>query len=420
MSYSVSDSIAGKPIDIVYGAAQLALPCNAAREQRNKVVRQHLASNRARFALVVRNDTETEIWWVGDTAGVSFAAAIEHWLEEMVERPQSLQVIIPLDISIYIAMVEDNLIMEERILPIEIAEQELRESQSKGQVIHAFAGGTMQQMIERQIVLQPLPFDPLQYEYTPAWKVFAKQAMLHPTHVIAATGLFLIITIFTASGSYIEQSVRSGWNLLIQHLPFVEVTDALIKNVPPQIITPEVDHSAAWQMRSLASLLASAEKLYRDGLTNLTYAAGGVTLSGISEYPFPNVARLYALDNQSTWAYTSGGWTITQSVSVHADSRIPTLDAEHGIQRLLESKAGLTLISGPEAIVGAEDEQNNTVTQPLSRTTYQVILNNTAIGGLLERAEHLDDLPIALLGATCIFANWQINDCQLTFEVMTL
>lgn len=418
MSYSVSDSINGRAVAITYGAAQLALPRSVAGRQRTRVVRQHLASNRARYALVVQGD-DTEIWWVGDTAGISIAAAIETWLDGEEYCPDRCRVVVPLDAGVYIALVEMQLVVEERILPAELAGEELKGWIGEGSIVYAYEGGNLKDAVERHVPLEPIPFDLFEYDYAPAWKVFGRQAMLHPVHVMAVAGIVVAFFVFSASGPTVERYARLGWNLVASHLPFGQGEDSLVQNVPPTVITPNVDYSGAGQMRSLAELLAGVEVLYRDGLADLAYTDGFVTLGGKSEYSWPETARAYAVATGSTWSYAPEGWSIEQSLPVDADMRPPDMEVEAGITRL-SGQAGLTLQAGPETITAPGSLLDNTVIRTIYRTTWQVDYGNTAVGALLEGAGQLDNLPVSLRAANCTFGAWQITQCNLFLEVKTL
>ena len=422
MSYSFSDSVAGKPIDITYGAAQLALPRHMARGQRARVVRQHLSSHRAKHALIVRGDRETEVWWAADSAGVSIAAAIETWLDGQERCPDKCGVIVPLDVAVYIAQVETNLVTDERILPVEKAAEELHEAAARGHVAYAFTGGGAQAAIEQHVTLEPLPFDLFEYAYTPAWKVFLKAGMLHASHIAGIAALVIAVAVLAAAGPVAERVVRGGWNLIAERLGIAEEASQQALQAPAASITPEVDFSAARHMRSLAGLLANLEHLYRDGISDISVASvpPRITLRGKAKAGFPESARQFALNTGSRWSYSTQGWTISMPADWGTDRRPPEITLEESLKKLLEQPAGLTLTGGPEEIRGTVNLLANTVTQTLYKTTYMASLDSSAIGALTESANLLQEIPAALTRADCAFADWQINSCELTFEVKTL
>ncbi len=418
MSYSVTDSINGKAIGITYAAAQLALPTSVSGRARSKVVRQHLASHQAKHALVVRNESDTEVWWAGSSAGLSFASAIENWLVEQDETVTSFRVVIPLDTSIYIASVDELLVSDERLLSTGKAEMELKDCLDAGTVIYAYEGGTLQSVVQRFVPLEPLPFSLFEHSFAPAWLVFAKNAMVHPLHLVgvgAVVGLFLFIS---ASGPHVERLARQAWNLALAYLPFAQ-DDPLISRGPPTILVPNVDHSGAQQLRKLANAVGEAEVLYRDGLGKLTYASGSITLSGHSEYPWPETARAYSIAKDGSWSYNSSGWSIGYSMAMDSNRRQPNIEVEDTISHLL-GQVGFTLTAGPETITGPADRVQNTVVQTLYRTTYQAELGSWSVGALLDSASQIENLPVSLSSANCQFSDWQIQKCQLTFEVRTL
>ena len=419
MSYSVSDSINGRAIDIAYGAVQLPLPRGVAGRRRTRMVRQHLADNRAKYALVVQGESDTETWWAGDRAGVSIAAAIETWLDGEQETVPGFRVMIPLDTAVYVAQVRDRLVEEERILPVARAGEELGECLAQGTVVYAYEGGTLKDAVARHVPLEPLPFDPFGYAYAPAWKVFGRNAMVHPVHVLAVAVLAAACLGFSASVPTIERHARLGWNLAVHYLPFGQDEDSLLRNAPPTVITPQVDHAGAGQLRTLAKFLAGVESLYRDGLASLTYSGGSVILAGKSAYPWPAAARAYAVATGSSWSYSPAGWSIGQPVPVATDLRLPDLQVEEGITRLA-GQAGFTLLAGPDAVTAPASVLDNTVTRTIHRTTWQVDYGSTAIGALLEGADRLDNLPVSLRAASCTFGAWQIQQCSLSLEVKTL
>lgn len=244
------------------------------------MVRQHLAASRAKYALVVRSESDTEVWWAGDSAGISVAAAIETWLDGAEADVPEFRMVIPLDAGIYTALVKNRLVVEERILPPARAEEELREWTGLGTVVYAYGWGGLKSVVERHVPLEPLPFDPLDYAYSPAWKVLGRNFMVHPVHVLAAAAVAAAFFGFTAAAPLVERYAQMGWNLASHWLPFGEGEDALIRNAPPTVVTPKVDHSAASHMRALAGVLAGIEVLYRDGLSSLAFSGGAVTLAG--------------------------------------------------------------------------------------------------------------------------------------------
>lgn len=419
MSYSITDSIAGRPIEITYGAAQLALPQSVTRGRRTRVVRQHLAGNHARFALVVRDSGGTESWWAGDTAGVSVAAAIESWLAGEQHPPEKCEVFLALDVGVYAAAVEQRLVVDERILPTEKALAELHEASGHGRVVYVFAGGHAQQALARQIPPEPLPFDPFEHVFVPAWKVFARNGILHPAHLVGAAAGAVLIAALLAMGPAAERMVRGGWHMIASYLDIGDGPEVQT-GTPATVLTPAVDHSASRHLQRLAGVLFDIRVLYRDGIASLTWRSGRVTLTGNSQYAFPDTARQYALATGSDWSYTTEGWTIAREIEVEQDREPPSMTAEEGIRTLLAPTTGMALASGPDAIRGSVNLLANTVTRTLHRTAYRASLDDTAIGSLMQAARTLEGMPAALRQADCAFADWQIANCELLIEVTTL
>ena len=449
MSYSVRDNLGGKRIQVTYGAAKLPLPAQSGRRRKSRVIRDHLAHNRSRYALVVRSGEDLEYWWVAESAGVSFAAAIEAWLlegsgpsgrseaEEGNSGPDAtgeFMVLIPMDARVYIAEVGGGLVRNERILPPERADEPVAEAVRDGTVVYAFSppgpggsdgSGNVAEGIRRHVELDELPFDPAGYRFRPAWRIFAGHGLLHPTHALAGLLLAAVVGLAALSGPAVQ--------LLGRWWP-KEVPVQIAAETPPVEVIPRVPHTAAADLEQLARFLVLGESLYGDGLkefrmdrSGAVYSGNALDANGKSVWP-GRVADLFFVSG-SEWQMDSSGWTVRVSRAEDPGTdRSPAIGYEETLRSMMTTPMPVRfrLETGPEKLPPQHDQGKNTVTRPLNRTTWSANVDAAIVGTLLDQAtvfghhERATGIPAALDHATCSFQGWMVRSCSLHIEINSL
>lgn len=426
MSLTLRDSIRGQRIDLVVGAKSLPVARGGGRRERGRVVRGHLARHGARQALVAQGGGDTRIWWASDGPGVSIAAAIEAWCltprEDGEALPDRFVVVIPLDRRIYVAQVQEDAVVEEKALQPDLAESRVAEAIDGGTVVYAFTAGDAADGIGRQVQLEDPPFDLRAHRFAPAWRVFASQGIVHRTHLAAAALLLSTMAVGLNAGPVAVRHVSGLAGDLIERW-WPQEMPLQVETEPPTVITPEVPHSAAWEMRAMARLLVQAEALYGDGLETLAWDGEGATFAGDSGESYPAAAHRLADAAGGAWSLDAGGWTIHLKPSRRPEPRPPGIGSEEALRTVLEMQAGYEFQSGPDLIEGQRNRRRNTITPDLRQLEFTLEFAGAAVGTLIEQAERLerrDELPAALTVAQCFFGPWRIDSCFLTLEVNTL
>lgn len=415
MSYTVTDSLSGRRVEVTYGAAQLTLP-GGSRRLRGRVVRRHLARHRGRHALLVRGESGLETWWAAEDAGVSIAAAAEAWMAGSErEIPDGTLLAIPLDERVWLGRTARSLIEDERVLPPEAACGEIDRARDAGTVVWAFEGGGAADAVRRRLDLEPLPFDPLALAFRPAWRVLGRAGIPHRAHLSAVAALAVLV----GAGAFLAGRIPDGildaltgrFGSGIPEAPVAAVTG------PATRIAPEADHSGADSLRRLARLAFDARILHRDGLSGLVATGDGVALSGRSG-GWPETARSFALDAGGEWSAGESGWSAVLPLSAEPLRRA----VENGASVLHPAliRLGWSIVGEVETVPSRRNLIENTVTRELFRSRWRRIVDDAVLGSLIEAAEALDGLPAALTGAECRFGSLEILSCELSLEVNAL
>lgn len=467
MSYSVKDSIGGKRVQVTYGAAQLPLPLQSGRRRKSRVIRDHLAHNQSRYALVVRSGGDLEYWWVAESAGISFAAAIQAWVlgtaggpdkpedPDESEGPDAIGgflAVIPMDTRVYLAEVAGGLVRNERILTPDRAEGDVAKALGDGTVVYAFSasgsGGTGRaaETIARHVALDELPFDPVAWRYRPSWQVFAGQGLPHPVHAWAGILFAVVIGLAAVSGPAAKQA--------LQNLPGVVggVMGDMIAGIvdrwwpkdvpvpigpaePPVEVVPSVAHTAAADLERLARYLVLAESLYGDGLrdvkvdrTGAVYA-GSTLDAGLRSSTWPSRVVSIWPDAGGEWSLDHSGWTVRVSHGPDPETdRPPAMGSGEILRTMMGTSMPVSfrLDAGPEELPGRHDQSENTVTLALNRTTWTATVATGIVGALLDQAaffslhERDAGIPAALDHAECSFQDWKVQSCSLRLEINSL
>lgn len=498
MSYAVKDTVGGKRIEVVYGAAHLPLPGGSGRWQRARVVRDHLSHNRSKYALVVRGAGGLDIWWAAETQGISFAAAIESWflsdlgsggsedeedgedgksgtgfgkVEESAEgdaggTPEATGsgavdygvsetlVAVPLDERIYLADVEGGVVRNERVLPPEQAEAQMNQATAEGTIVYFFQAsvavgkkmavrvGKTAEMVQVDVELEEPPFDLCGYRFRPAWRVFARHGMFHPSHAIAVTVLSIFIGLALMSGPIARNTLdRLSWvaggavgdfiaELVNRWWP--DDMPAPVPAEPPRQVTPRVAHSAAGDLRLLIRHLTMAESFHADGLQRLTMNGSEAVYNGIAadrtgtqQWP-TRVFHASAGKGEEVFGIGSSGWALRVPHPPTTEAgKTPGVSSDDVMKTMMGSSMPVrfNLVGGPEVIPVWEDRVENTVTLPLKSTTWSATVDIGVIGSLADQADwfgRMPNLPGELVSAECGFGEWRIRSCVLSLRIDSL
>ena len=427
MSLTANDRIDGKRLALVYGSEPLALSTAGSRWERSREILRHLSRTRSKAALVTRSvDGQEESWWAADEAGVSFAAAIDAWLEtRMAESdsaplPERLHIVIPLDTRIYFARVEQGMVREEAVLAPEPALERLEEADGHD-VIYGFTAGRCTEPLERYLELEEPPFDLLRFRFGGPAVVMLRRGLFHPRHAaIAVLLLFLFL------------GAQAGVGLLKTGLPALArwfgAPEAVIVDtqdtaaVPIRTRVPHVRWSAADALRYLASHVVLAERLHGDGLTEMILEDFTVTVHGVrTDGGYPETVHAVADSLGTDWALDSNGWRLTVPLGGTKERNSPrreTVATGPVLESLLRHPMRLRLVSGPDRLDSVQPGGNVRIL-PVTRTALRADLEEITAQDLVDAAAGLENMPVSLAGATCTFREWQLQNCSLRFESET-
>ena len=412
MSWTVRDSIRGRRIALVYGAAQLPLSTAVGRWQRSREVLRHLRRTRSRTVLATPDsDGRTETWWSAEEAGVSFAAAIDHWIEtrladEDAPLPEEFVVVIPLDTRIYLAEAAQNVVREERVLFPDPAAEQLDRHSAAGTVIYGFAAGTCTELPEQYVRLETPPFDLQRFRFARQLPVFLRKGLPHPQQLFIAAAVLLL----AAGLQFGYQFARSAWQAGIPQT-------LQPSGVLQQVVEPNVPHSAGAELRALARLVVSAEPLFADGLADLAFSHGQPALySGLRKRGYPRTARAVAETLGAEWRLDDAGWQLSVPLRIDPGHRRPG-PTEPVTRAMLEHPLALRLADGPRRSSG--QQSGNILVRAVDLAVYAAEPESLTAQDLLDAAGPLDGLPVSLASADCRFEAFRLQTCALTFEART-
>ena len=371
-------------------------------------------------------DGQEESWWAADEAGVSFAAAIDAWLENRLTEsdsaplPERLHIVIPLDTRIYFARVEQGMVREEAVLAPEPALERLEKADGHD-VIYGFTAGRCTGPLERYLELEEPPFDLLRFRFGGPAVVMLRRGLFHPRHAAA-----IALVVFLAVGAQCDLGLlKNGLPALARWFgaPETVIVDTQdTAAVPVRTMVPHVPWSAADELRYLARHVVLAESLHGDGLTEMILEDSTVTVHGVrTDGSYPETVRAVADSLGTDWALDSNGWRLTVPLGgpkERKSSRRETVATGPVLESLLRHPMRLRLVSGPDRLDSVQPGGNVRIL-PVTRTAYRADLDRITVQDLVDAAVGLENMPVSLAGATCEFDEWQLQNCSLRFESET-
>ena len=423
MSYTAEDKLKDKRLTVVYGVSPLSLSTSGGRWERSREIRRHLSRTRSRSVLVTRTaDGLEESWWAarGAERGVSFAAAVDQWLNARISDdgaaplPGILHVVIPLDGMIYFAHVEAGIVTDEAVLAPEPARERLAEI--AGAPIYAFNGGLCTGPVEEHVELEDPdpPFDLAGFRYGSPAAAMLRNGLFHPMHAVSA---FLAIALVIACMSLFHH--------LSTDVPFLrdwlhpELAEA-VQPQPVRIEIPEVSWSAHVDLMQLAMMVVNAEPLHADGLTEVRYQPSSTILAGtLPGGGWPARVPVVADALGGEWSMDSNGWRILAPAFPATRPARKTVRGEPVLRSLLQHPLRMRITGGPSRHVPPQPGGSIRL-MATRKTHFQASLSGITAHDLVEAADTLRDLPVRLSSAICTFAQWRITGCTLHFESQTL
>ncbi|MXY64088.1 MAG: hypothetical protein F4206_16915 [Gammaproteobacteria bacterium] len=427
MSLTANDRIDGKRLALIYGSEPLALSTAGSRWERSREILRHLSRTRSKAALVTRSaDGQEESWWAADEAGVSFAAAIDAWLEiRMADSgsnplPERLHVVIPLDTRIYFALVDQGMVREEAVLAPEPALERLEEAEGHD-VIYGFAAGRCTEPLERFLELEAPPFDLLRFRFGGPAFAMLRRGLFHPRHA----AVFALVIFLAVGAQFSVGLLKTGLPALARwfgapEAVLVDTQDTVA--APIRTMVPHVRWSAADELRDLARHVVLAERLHGDGLTEMILEDATVTAHGVRpDGGYPEAVRAAADSLDTVWALDSNGWRLTVPLggpNERKHARRETVATGPVLEFLLRHPMRLRLVAGPDRRDSVQPGGNVRIL-PVTRTAFRADLEQITAQDLVDAAAGLDNMPVSLAGATCEFRDWQLQNCSLRFESET-
>ena len=393
--YRVDDHIDGQAIAIVYQAPQLPQPVNAGWWTHSKAVRQFVAANQAQ-ALLRTEDGELVTWHAGPQSGVSFAAALDAWLEGASLNDASTlgsdgYVIVPLDQRIYWARFEDGFVSEERVTSAELAVQELTGWLETGATVHAFAGGAESARIERHVQLEAMPFDLWQYRYRRILPSFVRARLFHPAYAALLAAVAVVPLLLMLYQDQATQAARNLQSQLAQRQQSRSARTAEFSGAPRVALLKE----------TLADPALTA--LHRAGLASIGFDARTQLLTYRGDAPgrYPTSARAFAEARGGVFRFDERGWTIERGITVLSDARPVEVAHDTLVQRLYaaDRRIGValtTLMQEGEVITVHFDL---TLPRPIPFTALAA-----AFAGR----------PYAVQSFACELGKWRLKSCLLS------
>lgn len=391
--FAVEDSIGGRDVAVVCGAAQLPLPLDAGRWAVGRMVRQHArASDGSRVLRTVHESAAEQTWWFGD-AGIAVAAAVDAWAEGRAGLGPVAAVAVPFDARIYLARLEDGLVVEEWMLAGDAARERAGALRAEaGRLLCLEVGGragTVADLAEREP--GDLDLDGCRLE-APAVQ-FAKRGLFHP---VFPAVLALLLGLPAGGWVYWEQERLAA-------------AAASARSMQESAAAGEMvgEFGGAAKLRSFAEMLGedALVALHREGLERAEYvpAEHTVRMRGSAEGFVPG-AREYARARGGEFAMTGGVWEVARAVGSVPDARsVEGIGIEAVTGRLFGLEAG-----GASVTLSSRTAGERTVA-----SRFAVGLAAPTAFDLAELARRLQGEPVALDRVECRYARWVMESCDV-------
>lgn len=391
--FSVEDSIDGREIVVVCGAAQLPLPLDAGRWAVGRMVRQQAeASEGSRVLRTVHESTREQTWWVGDD-GVAVAAAVDAWAEGRTGFGALAAVAVPLDARVYLARLEDGLVSEEWVLAGDAARERAAALRAEtGRLLGLDVGGrsqTVADMVENEPA--DLDLDGCRLEAMSV--LFAKRGLFHPLYPVV---LALLLGLTATGWLYWKQSRLAA---------AAAAAESMLESAAAGEMIAAFDGAA--NLEAFAGMLGedALVALHREGLDRVAYvpAQNTVRMRGVAAGFVPG-AREYARARGGEFVMTGGNWEVARAVGSVPDSRsVEGIGIEAVAGRLFGFEA-----LGASVKLSSREAGERTVTWG-----FVVGLSAPTAYDLAELARRLQGEPVALHRVECKYARWVMESCDV-------
>ena len=388
--YRTEDRLSGRKVALVYDAPSFPVPSGAGWLERSRLVTEFLRTAGGSTALVTR-DGDGETWRAGEGAGVSFAAALEAWLEAAPEGlEESCLVVVPLDERIYVAEVEDGLVESELVAVPSLALETVRQGLAERRRVYAFEGGAQTAAVREFTTPEPLDgFDPLAYRYRAAAVAVLRRGLFHRA--------YLAVPVLLALGAA-TPPLLEFWTAGREVVQVIEPGDPL-EGMHPRSARAQLGAVAAWLSPRVAG------PLYAGGWQQLDVDGGVLRLRGASA-GYPAAPEALAARRGGHFVLAPGGWEITlpfEGVEAQWESVAAFGHAElvRTVYRVAESVgADVSLVATMDGLTTRQSQLEVALAQP-----------GAAHLEALGRA--LDGLPATVTAATCAVADWMAGSCSV-------
>lgn len=396
--YQGVDSIGGKPITFTYQAPQLPVSNELGSWAHARQLHQFVKSNAGKALLRIEDETLCS-WLAAPSKGVSLSAAIEHWLQQQAdESTKRFVMVIPLDQRIYYAEIDHGLVTKERLVSRAQFEQERDAWQQDQTELRLYKAGQLSHVITDNLTPQPLPLDPWAFEFTPTFKAFVQQKLIHPG-AVNALGVFLVVGVLAQQGyQYLQREEAE-----VQALEAAAVAQAL---------APTAEFSASAQILDVAAYLTddALVGLHRDNIERLSWRASDAKLEYIGriERHYPENSAAFAEYINGEFVLTPNEWRIEKILKPVTDSR--TVD-EFVSSTLSSTIYQLGTLNQGEVRLSSTLDHG-----PVTESLFTLTLSTPNRFSLQRLSSYVDGLPISLLEAQCEYGEWRLTKCEFNLS----
>lgn len=387
--YQVADSIAGASLRLVHSAPALPLTQETSYWARYQQISQHIrAQKNPSHACIAVDADGTQTWRTGPGGGVSFAAAIEDWIQDK-EGLSDVIIVIPLDTRIYIATVTSALVSEEAAL-VETRALETLEALSSDQVKIIYdTGGQTNEVVSNFATPEELPFSlhAHKYEWIP-WALLRRK-MPHRIHLLPVLLMVLV---------WLANELSAPAQILVQ-----ETTAVLTKPAPVTEISTDASEHLVIFANALTPTLLSA--LGSENLKKIWLQGGALHIQGDVLNAYPKVPQQVAQEQGGRFQITPQGWDIELPLTL---PRQTSTASNYQHDDVVEALIQAGLYANGEVTMEANFLDDNT-----AGATFEVKIPRASQVHLYRLANGLKNQPVSLSGIACDFIAYRPRECRV-------
>lgn len=403
----VSDTVAGKPMSIVFDAQRIPVSTSAGNAlQRSNKIRAWAAETGSTHLYVERSRLSdghyAESWYGAEASGLILALQFPaSRLLDLRQRYDDITIAIPFDVRVYIVTPDKNgSILNEKVLLVDAAVKHLEKRKSLGEVILlADTGAETQKDLELSLdinTVEDLSVDLWSKEFRADRQlmVLSKNKLFHPAHAFM---LIAISVIGVGVFMYASQTAE---------------TKAQIQRAIAQQNAVFDSYLADWSGPQALSLFANEfseialSGMFYDRMTDIKFDKEAVSVSGSWAGGYPDLARSFANTKEnsgSLFEISPRGWHMSYVLFSNSTSE--------RVDEVFEEDVIPVLFSAAESTRSKLEFSDIQDSRDVRTVSFQYSVEGASSFDLLRLSQELQSLPVSLTGVTCT-VDWEKNTSE--------